>query len=158
MEALKAEIIRKRKLLEEKQLVTDKKKYFKRKDLLAKEEESILQKLRKNGDETYSLKQTLTNDGDACSNEINVENNILPRNEVIRRLRERGEPILLFGESETEAFRRLRLCEISQPESNRGFRNDFQEAMDQVDQAYLNEILSSVASSSKLEKKMKNFN
>ncbi|TDG48015.1 hypothetical protein AWZ03_005633 [Drosophila navojoa] len=60
--------------------------------------------------------------------------------EVIRRLRERGEPILLFGETEPEAFDRLRICEISQPEANRGFRNDFQEAMEQVDAAYLQEM------------------
>lgn len=68
---------------------------------------------------------------------------VLPRNEVIRRLRERCEPILLYGESDLDAFRRLRQSEISEPEINRGFRNDFQAAMDQVDQAYLDEILKS---------------
>lgn len=44
---------------------------------------------------------------------------MLPRHEVIRRLRERGEPILLFGESEIEAFKRLRKCEILEPEVNK---------------------------------------
>ena len=44
---------------------------------------------------------------------------ILPRKEVIRRLRDRCEPILLFGESEIEAFSRLRRLEISEPEINR---------------------------------------
>lgn len=67
----------------------------------------------------------------------------MSRNEVTRRLRERCEPILLYGESELDAFRRLRQCEISEPEINRGFRNDFQEAMEQVDQAFLDEILHS---------------
>lgn len=43
----------------------------------------------------------------------------LPRKEVIRRLRERGEPILLFGETELQAFKRLRKCEISEPEINK---------------------------------------
>ena len=66
---------------------------------------------------------------------------VLARSEVIRKLRERCEPILLFGESELDAFKRLRQSEISEPEINRGFRNDFQAAMDQVDQAYLDEIL-----------------
>lgn len=56
-------------------------------------------------------------------------------------MRERQEPILLFGESETEAFQRLRRLEILEPEVDRGFRNDFQEAMEKVDQAYLDEIL-----------------
>lgn len=46
-------------------------------------------------------------------------NKMLPRKEVIRRLRERGEPILLYGESELEAFTRLRRCEILEPEINK---------------------------------------
>lgn len=65
----------------------------------------------------------------------------LSRREVIRRLRERGEPILLFGETEEESSRRLRKMEILEPEVNRGFRNDFQAALEQVDQAYLEEII-----------------
>lgn len=47
------------------------------------------------------------------------EHLMLSRQEVIRRLRERGEPILLFGESEVEAFKRLRRCEILEPEVNK---------------------------------------
>jgi len=65
----------------------------------------------------------------------------LSRREVIRRLRERGEPILLYGETEEEASKRLRKLEILEPEVNRGFRNDFQAALEQVDQAYLEEII-----------------
>ena len=44
---------------------------------------------------------------------------VLPRKEVIRRLRDRNEPITLYGESDIEAFRRLRKLEISEPEINR---------------------------------------
>jgi pre-mRNA-splicing factor 18 len=65
----------------------------------------------------------------------------LSRREVLRRLRERGEPILLFGETEEESSRRLRKMEILEPEVNRGFRNDFQAALEQNDQAYLEEII-----------------
>lgn len=65
----------------------------------------------------------------------------LPRNEVIRKLRERGEPIILFGENEHDSCRRLRQLEINAPEVVKGFRNDFQEAMEEVDQAFLNELL-----------------
>lgn len=43
----------------------------------------------------------------------------LPRREVIRRLRERGEPITMFGESEIDSFQRLRQCEIQEPEINK---------------------------------------
>lgn len=56
---------------------------------------------------------------DTSSTSNNAEGNVLPRNEVITRLRDRGEPILLFGESELDAFKRLRKCEISEPEINR---------------------------------------
>lgn len=58
-------------------------------------------------------------------------------------MRERGEPILLYGECERDAFLRLRHLEITQPEANHGFRNDFQEAMEEVDQQYLSEMLAS---------------
>ncbi|CAG2064865.1 unnamed protein product, partial [Timema podura] len=47
------------------------------------------------------------------------EHATLPRKDVIRRLRERGEPILLFGETEVEAFVRLRRSEILEPEVNK---------------------------------------
>jgi pre-mRNA-splicing factor 18 len=43
----------------------------------------------------------------------------LPRRDAIRRLRERGEPIMLFGETELDAFRRLRRNEILEPEVNK---------------------------------------
>ena len=43
----------------------------------------------------------------------------MPANEVIRRLRERGEPIRLFGEADDDRAERLRQLEISQPEVNR---------------------------------------
>ncbi len=66
---------------------------------------------------------------------------VLARKEVIRRLRDRNEPVLLFAETEIEAFRRLRRLEISEPEINRGLRNDFQEALERVDEAYLNDII-----------------
>lgn len=76
----------------------------------------------------------------------------LSRSEVIRKLRERGEPILLYGETELDACSRLRQLEISAPEVNRGFRNDFQEAMEEVDQAYLQEILDDSASTTTKDK------
>jgi len=38
---------------------------------------------------------------------------------------------------------RLRRCEILEPETNKGYRNDFQEALERVDQAFLDEIVAS---------------
>ncbi|XP_014218715.1 pre-mRNA-splicing factor 18 [Copidosoma floridanum] len=136
MEILKAEIARKRKELEEKNLLQNNRKYFKRGDLLATE-------LRTTNDTNSSNKTD--SQGSTATHENLIQDNaqILPRAEVVRKLRERGEPILLFAETETDAFKRLRKSEILAPEINKGLRNDFQEAMDQVDQAYLDEILES---------------
>lgn len=47
----------------------------------------------------------------------------LSRKEVIRRLRDRGEPITLFGESELDSFKRLRRSELAEPESNKVILN-----------------------------------
>lgn len=137
MDILKAEIARKRKLLEQRQLVDEKKKYFRRGDLNAKNTEEVLQKVGYIKQESVEAQGQTT---EGAYSFVADGQNILPRTEVIRRLRERGEPILIFGETEPEAFDRLRQCEISQPEANRGFRNDFQEAMEQVDAAYLQEM------------------
>lgn len=100
---------------------------------------------------TINTRQARINDNNSQNDEISpseesnlMEPTVLERTEVIRRLRDRGEPILIFGESILSSFQRLREIEIHQPEVNVGFRNDFQEAMDQVDQAYLNEILNTV--------------
>jgi len=65
----------------------------------------------------------------------------IPPSEVIRRLRERGEPIKLFGETERDSLRRLRKLEIEAPDIEKGLRNDMKAAMDQVDQEYLSEII-----------------
>ncbi|KAM4037670.1 pre-mRNA-splicing factor 18 isoform 3-T3 [Anomaloglossus baeobatrachus] len=65
----------------------------------------------------------------------------LSRQEVIRRLRERGEPIRVFGETDYDAFQRLRKIEILAPEVNKGLRNDLKAALDKIDQQYLNELV-----------------
>ena len=150
MDLIKAEIERKRKQLLEKQLVGPERKFFKREELIKKEQEEYLERHRK---QTSQNEESETTPSSSSSNVESVviatsadgssttTEKILPRKEVIRRLRERGEPILMFGETEVDSFRRLRQIEIQEPEMNRGLRNDFQEAMDQVDQAYLNEML-----------------
>ncbi|XP_033228648.1 pre-mRNA-splicing factor 18 [Belonocnema kinseyi] len=136
MNALREEIKRKRKELEEKKLLSGNKKYFKRADLLSNDAE------KSNTDGANSAKaEVKPEELEKAAVEDASEHLTLPRNEVIRRLRERGEPIFLFAESEVDAFKRLRKCEILEPEVNKGFRNDFQEAMEQVDLAYVNEIL-----------------
>ncbi|KAH0950906.1 hypothetical protein HN011_000660 [Eciton burchellii] len=143
MNILKAEIMRKRKELEDSRILENDKKYFKRSQLISKEQEIC--ETDKGNNESAPL--NAFQESKECIMDSSSEH-LLSRQEVIRRLRERGEPILLFNETYKEAFQRLRKCEILEPEVNKGFRNDFQEAMEQVDQAYLNEILTSSKSQS----------
>lgn len=67
------------------------------------------------------IKVNTTQQQEECVMDGSSEHLTLPRHEVIKRLRERTEPILLFGESEVEAFKRLRKCEILEPEVNKVF-------------------------------------
>jgi pre-mRNA-splicing factor 18 len=62
---------------------------------------------------------------------------------VIKRLRERGQPIRLFGESDAEAARRLNIIETSESDDN-GMRNDFKAAMEKSEQESINEIMNSI--------------
>lgn len=149
MDFLQAEIERKEKQLKQNEVTADK-KYFRRGDLekqkaeeyRKKQEEKLSAKLGKHGlnqdddkvDNIFSKKRKKSEDEAAALN-------LLPKDEVIRHLRERGEPIRVFGESDQEAAKRLRLLEMLAPDSNKGLRNDFREAMEQVDQDYLDDML-----------------
>ena len=158
MDILKAEIERKRKQLLEKQLVGPNRKFFKREDLIKKEEEEYLERQKQHHKETVNQDEAGPSTSSTAESVViatsadgssTTTEKILPRKEVVRRLRERGEPILLFGETEVDSFKRLRKMEIQEPEMTRGSRNDFQEAMDQVDQAFLNEMLKAGGASDK---------
>uniref|UniRef100_A0A673HR52 Pre-mRNA-splicing factor 18 n=1 Tax=Sinocyclocheilus rhinocerous TaxID=307959 RepID=A0A673HR52_9TELE len=143
MDILKAEIARKRKHIEEKELVDDSKKYFKRADLARKEEDDYYRRCGYKLDKTEEEAPPSTSSNPVLELELTEEKlpMTLSRQEVIRRLRERGEPIRLFGESDYDAFQRLRKIEILAPEVNKGLRNDLKAAMDKIDQQYLNEIV-----------------
>ncbi|XP_073706558.1 pre-mRNA-splicing factor 18 isoform X2 [Garra rufa] len=143
MDILKAEIARKRKLIEEKELIDDSKKYFKRADLARKEEEDYYRRCGYKLDKTEEEAPPSTSSNPVLELELTEEKlpMTLSRQEVIRRLRERGVPIRLFGESDYDAFQRLRKIEILAPEVNKGLRNDLKAAMDKIDQQYLNEIV-----------------
>lgn len=62
---------------------------------------------------------------------------------MIRRLRDKGHPIRLFGESDAEAAKRLNILETQETETD-GMRNDFKTAMDKSEQESLNEIMNSI--------------
>lgn len=63
---------------------------------------------------------------------------MLPRKEVIKRLRERAQPIRLFGESDEDTFIRLKQLEMNEPDMSDGIGNDFKAAMDKVNEDIIN--------------------
>lgn len=140
---LKREISRKRQQLEDKELVGGNKKYFKRSELAKKEEEAYFQRCGYKVQQQEEEEKPLTSTNPVLELELAEEKlpMTLSRQEVIRRLRERGEPVRLFGETDYDAFQRLRKIEILAPEVNKGLRNDLKAALDKIDQQYLNEIV-----------------
>nr|XP_029137956.1 pre-mRNA-splicing factor 18 [Labrus bergylta] len=129
----------------------DSKKFFKRSDLAHKEQEDYFKRCGYKVQRESPESQIDNKEEDEPSTsanpvlELELTEEKLPmslsRQEVIRRLRERGEPIRLFGESDYEAFQRLRKIEILTPEVNKGLRNDLKAAMDKIDLQYRNEIV-----------------
>ncbi|XP_038951262.1 pre-mRNA-splicing factor 18 isoform X7 [Rattus norvegicus] len=130
MDILKSEILRKRQLVEDRNLLVENKKYFKRSELAKKEEEAYFERC---GYKPISEKPSgevqpkeddqkpLTSSNPVLELELAEEKlpMTLSRQEVIRRLRERGEPMRLFGETDYDAFQRLRKIEILTPEVNK---------------------------------------
>lgn len=151
MDILKAEIERKKRQLKDSDVMAPDKKYFKRGELAAKQTEEYLRKhypqhLEANSEKTEELSVKASGKG-----RTDEEKNQQPRKEVIRKLRERGEPITLFGETHYESYLRLRKLESQMPDaSNTGVgENDFKTAMDAVDLQYLNEMIQSTENSVK---------
>ncbi|KAK7823887.1 hypothetical protein U0070_020558 [Myodes glareolus] len=143
MDILKSEILRKRQLVEDRNLLVENKKYFKRSELAKKEEEAYFERCGYKIQPKEDDQKPLTSSNPVLELELAEEKlpMTLSRQEVIRRLRERGEPVRLFGETDYDAFQRLRKIEILTPEVNKGLRNDLKAALDKIDQQYLNEIV-----------------
>uniref|UniRef100_A0A8I6ATV0 Pre-mRNA-splicing factor 18 n=1 Tax=Rattus norvegicus TaxID=10116 RepID=A0A8I6ATV0_RAT len=143
MDILKSEILRKRQLVEDRNLLVENKKYFKRSELAKKEEEAYFERCGYKVQPKEDDQKPLTSSNPVLELELAEEKlpMTLSRQEVIRRLRERGEPMRLFGETDYDAFQRLRKIEILTPEVNKGLRNDLKAALDKIDQQYLNEIV-----------------
>ena len=60
---------------------------------------------------------------------------MMPREVVVKKLRERNEPIILFGETEAESFFRLRKSELGCQEQYKisGWTNEIKDAMETLD-------------------------
>uniref|UniRef100_A0A8B9XD57 Pre-mRNA-splicing factor 18 n=1 Tax=Bos mutus grunniens TaxID=30521 RepID=A0A8B9XD57_BOSMU len=142
MDVLKSEILRKRQLVEDRNLLVENKNISSVVNL-QKEEEAYFERCGYKIQPKDEDQKPLTSSNPVLELELAEEKlpMTLSRQEVIRRLRERGEPIRLFGETDYDAFQRLRKIEILTPEVNKGLRNDLKAALDKIDQQYLNELV-----------------
>ncbi|XP_048244366.1 pre-mRNA-splicing factor 18-like [Haliotis rufescens] len=145
MEFLKAEIERKKRQIENSNVFAPNKKYFKRGDLAAQQTAEYWKRNKAQVEDEEKAQKSQESADQKLEKKEDKKYDQLPRKETIRRLRERSEPIRLFGESDLEAYIRLKKLETQEPDirKGQGFDNDFKAAMDQVDQAYLNEIIKS---------------
>ena len=164
MDFLKQEIERKKRQIAEKNVCKPNKKYFKRGDLAAIQEAEYLAKY---GPSIEDIEELEAKKKDALQEKgtVDAEDALypLPREDVITKLRDKGEPILIFGETENQANLRLRSLEIGEGDSfkvkNTG--NNFVEALKKVDKEYLKAFASDDATSddkNKMELKLYNTN
>ncbi|KAJ3210589.1 mRNA splicing protein prp18 [Dinochytrium kinnereticum] len=150
MDILRAEIEKKRKIIDVVKPSEDaikapvKKKYMKRGEIEKLQEElesGVAAPTKKasevgNGGMLFSSK----NKDDGAGSFDNDDHIDLPEAEIIGRLRARGEPIRLFGETDRERVRRLKTLE-SREERTEGQRNDFQSLLDSADRGLALELL-----------------
>jgi len=127
----------KRKAVEDIAIDNDGKKFVRRADLYKKEMEAYFAKNEQSQQSHDKVNGTKVD----VDEQLAHANADLPRNEVIKRLRTRGAPILLFGESERDATLRLRKLEIEQPELNEGWKNEFQSALNKVEEEFIEEVV-----------------
>lgn len=122
--SLKAEIDRKRKNVESMNVLLPEKKCFRRGDLEAKHEEAYWKNYYAKSTDHTDKASSSTEDNSEKASTADEKFQLPPRADVIKKLRERNQPIRLFGESDLDSCRRLRLLETTEPEL-KGQRNDF---------------------------------
>jgi pre-mRNA-splicing factor 18 len=155
MDFLKAEIERKKRQIQEKNVMQPEKKYFKRGDLAAiqvqcqprlysnvflQTEEYMSKYGPKKKEEEAEAAKPEEPAEEVEEEELTMPNLYpLPRVEVTRRLREMLHPMVFFGESDEAANRRLRALVLDGGDTAKmkHTSNDYQEAMKAVDKQYL---------------------
>ncbi|PKK29114.1 pre-mRNA processing factor 18 [Columba livia] len=152
MDILKREISRKRQQLEEKELVGVQQQEEEEQPLTSSnpvlelelaEEKLPMTLSRQEVQQQEEEEQPLTSSNPVLELELAEEKlpMTLSRQEVIRRLRERGEPIRLFGETDYDAFQRLRKIEILAPEVNKALGESLGRGDDHYDMDIITKFL-----------------
>jgi pre-mRNA-splicing factor 18 len=116
MDFLQAEIEKKRKALDEYTLKTGKSKYVKRGDLEQFREEAYIREQREKEElkvKEYLALSEAAEKKRAYTASVNI-NETFENEDVVMRLRLRGQPVRLFGESNEERIVRLKECEVKE--------------------------------------------
>ncbi|PAA49483.1 hypothetical protein BOX15_Mlig001096g3 [Macrostomum lignano] len=147
MDLLKQEILQRKRKLEELKVLEGGKKYFRRADLAKKEEAAYIAKHSGSGSAAGCSASSVNGAaGGGTSGEQQKADssgssvNQISLREVRRRLRERNQPIRLFGETDELVRARLKLLE-SEDTEDKGLRNDLQAAMEKADANYIRELM-----------------
>ncbi|KAL7080575.1 hypothetical protein ACQ4LE_000436 [Meloidogyne hapla] len=131
-DVLQGVIAQKRKQIDHIAIETSKgSKMIKHSDLFKKEKDAYLEKQKQLEDE-QKLALTSKSVDHLMDEKTTNTSDFMPRSEVIKKLRIRGLPIRLFAETDEEGLKRLRI-EMEKPEFNVGLKNDFQAALQQVE-------------------------
>ncbi|KAF7722510.1 mRNA splicing protein prp18 [Apophysomyces ossiformis] len=173
--AINAEISKKRKALDTASERAGSKKYVSRAELerlreeeYRREEEERLakekEKKEKQRQEQERLKEQekqqakLDSKKESVNEEVEIETFNISREEVVRRLRAKGQPIRLFGETDKQCKIRLRALELMEERSeDQGQRNDFMRKLEEMEEGMKLEVLKQKAGvvDGKKEKKSK---
>ncbi|CAB3406906.1 unnamed protein product [Caenorhabditis bovis] len=128
------EMNRKRKKVAEVEKKDGGAKFFKRGDLEAQREAEYIAKKTEKEKQKEKLIESLKTDAISMKSAL-VEREVderTPMEDVRRKLRARGHPILLFGETEKDVRKRLRALELEQPDMKEGWSNELQTAMKDI--------------------------
>ncbi|KJH52738.1 Prp18 domain protein, partial [Dictyocaulus viviparus] len=143
LKTLKEEVERKRKSIAE--FEVGGKKFIRQADILLKHEEQYRDRQRMKQTARVESSEERNNDMNSLNEcDAQLEKSVtdeIPISEVRKRLRDRGQPIILFGESESQVRTRLLKLEIEQPDMKEGWKNEMQTAMRDVDDELVKEVI-----------------
>lgn len=145
LKTLKEEVARKRKAISEFEVEVNGKKFVRGADVVSKHEEQYRnkQKMKQatradSAEEGSSAVDSLDEHNAQLEKSVTDE---IPMSEVRKRLRDRGQPIIMFGENESQIRTRLLKLEIEQPDMKEGWKNEMQTAMRDVDDELVKEVI-----------------
>ncbi|KHJ85548.1 pre-mRNA processing factor 4 like protein, partial [Oesophagostomum dentatum] len=144
LKTLKEEVERKRKAIAEFEVKAGGKKFIRGADIAAKHEEEYREKQKLKHAKDDSAEEGTSASGSSHEGETHIEDTVteeISMAEVRKRLRDRGQPICLFGEEEHDIRARLLKLEIEQPDMKEGWKNELQTAMRDVDEELVKEVI-----------------